>query len=240
VIQDEILNRLNALGLNTLRLPLSAGPTDPHVRILASPPEILRTASRVVVVFGEPTQDLGTLAGRVVTGPGGIDKGSMVSVARRVLAQHASAADARPPALVLANTGEGFWWPEGGRALAPLARHGSPRSSAVSLGAWFDERVNGIPGSGNADEHVASVFRDVLGKRCTADGAELSIVALGGAAEAVERFLAQERNWAAWGERMQSLALLGGFFGKDEILASGFRDFLRDVRALATLLPCVI
>ena len=79
-MEDEIHSRLEKQGLQKVLLPLGATLTDRHVPIFATPD--LKSKSRIVVIFGEPSQDLGVIAGRIANGPGGIDQGSMVSVVR--------------------------------------------------------------------------------------------------------------------------------------------------------------
>lgn len=195
--------------------------------ILAS--STLATASRVVLVVGESAQDLGVLAYRVVGGPGGVAHGSMVSVATLLLGAQAADA-AAPPALVLANTGQLFWWPAGRRALSPAARHGVPCSSAASRGIWFDPARHQVPGCETPDAHLRLVFGAVR-DRAPPD-AKLSVVALGDGAECVERFLNDEGNWSFWGPRMQSLVLVGGFFEGRDVVVEGFRKFLKEVMSL--------
>ena len=77
-MEDEIHSRLEKQGLQKVLLPLGATLTDRHVPIFATPD--LKSKSRIVVIFGEPSQDLGVIAGRIANGPGGIDQGSMVSL----------------------------------------------------------------------------------------------------------------------------------------------------------------
>ncbi|KKA18197.1 hypothetical protein T310_7865, partial [Rasamsonia emersonii CBS 393.64] len=89
-IRRIVLSRLQALGLSTLRLPLNAGPKEQHVPILAS--QNLGTAKRIVVVFGEPIQDLGIWAYRTV-GTESISAGSAISFARAVLGRDESVQD---------------------------------------------------------------------------------------------------------------------------------------------------
>jgi len=198
------------------------------VPVLATPS--VATAPRVVLFVGEATQDLGVLAHRIIGGRGGVARGSLVSVATEVLAQRAAPDAHGPPALVLANPGQLFWWPDGRRALSPAARHGVPLPSAVSQGVWFDPARNVIPGAESPDAHLREVFAKVLGPRMPAD-AKLTVIAVGDGAESVPRFLNDEANWARWGNRMQSLALVGGFFDRKEIKVEGFRTFLREVSA---------
>ena len=91
-VQKVVHTRLQALDLEKIILPHSTKSTSaPHLHIFAS--KTIASATRVVLVFGESTQDLGVLAHRVIGGPGGINKGSMVSVAQGILSQHASHLD---------------------------------------------------------------------------------------------------------------------------------------------------
>lgn len=92
---------------------------------------ISQKPSRVVVIFGETAQDLGVIAHRVISGSGGVNKGSMVSVVSALQQQRASAEDSRPPGVVIANPGQLIWW------LPPSQRyhhHDDPQNKSQNQG----------------------------------------------------------------------------------------------------------
>lgn len=161
--------------MTTLRLPLTFTPKEPHVPILVS--ANLSTASRIIVVFGEPNQDLGIWAYRSV-GMEGINAGSAVSLAQEIL--HPSANESpgsdssngqkqqqkikSDTALILANTGQLIWHCGGRRAVTQPTWHALPRRSAVDPPLTMSGR-NEIPGNTKWQEHIEYVFEEVLAAR---------------------------------------------------------------------------
>lgn len=163
--------------MTTLRLPLTSSPKEPHVPILVS--SNLSTAKRIIVVLGEPIQDLGIWAYRSV-GMEGINAGSAVSLAQEILhpqkkqddhqQQEAPASNGKPQhvtsdtALILANTGQLIWHCGGRRAITHASWMALPRRSAVDQPYTMTSR-NTIPENTNWQEHVECVFEDVLAAR---------------------------------------------------------------------------
>lgn len=219
--------RLEKEGMQKLRLPQGTPATEPHLPIFITPN--LDTKTRIVVIFGEPTQDLGIVAGRVANGPGGINEGSMVSIVRALASQRSSPDDASPPGIVLANTGQTYWWPEGKRAITVSASAALPLPSLMHKGIREVPSLNGIPGNENPREHVKCVFDQVLG--CMAgEQAVVDVVAIGETCEIVEKFLDGKEAWGVWGKRLGSLVLLGPVFEADGLTNGEFKDFLAKVR----------
>ena len=198
-----------------------------------------------MVIFGEPAQDLGILAQRVASGPGGLDRGSMVSVVRRAMTIMAGAgADEGEdgggkgkgetrPGIVLANTGQLWWWPEGGRPLTHAGRHAMPMASAVHWGRADGGPRNEVAGNETVGAHVRCVFETVV-RGLAAPGAGLHVVAVGDAADEVEAYLDGEEAWREWGPRMECLALLGGFYKAADLKCEGFKRFMREVSVART------
>lgn len=166
-IRRIVLDRLHKLGLETWRLPLSASPREAHVPILVS--NNLPTASRIIVIFGEPSQDLGIWAYRTV-GADSINAGSAVGFARAALNKNT--------ALVLANTGQLIWHCGSGRAVAQPTWLSLPRSSACAGQPTMSYR-NKIPGNSDWPEHVNHVFDTVLAPRVWCNGTEPRIDVVG-------------------------------------------------------------
>ncbi|OIW31142.1 hypothetical protein CONLIGDRAFT_643152 [Coniochaeta ligniaria NRRL 30616] len=221
-IESLIHARLEQLGLKKTLLPARTPPTSPHVPIFVS--ANIAKARRIIVIFGESAQDLGVIAHRVVGGPGGVAKGSIESVVRAIQ----DADTWNRTAIVIANPGQLWWWPEGGRGLTLSGRFAVPMQSAVHRGREYDARLNAIPGHETVGRHVRSVFEEVLGGMVRED-AKLAVVAVTDVADEVERFLDDDKNWEVWGPRMESLALLGGFYGATEgIKCEGFKTFLAE------------
>ncbi|RYP77712.1 hypothetical protein DL769_003332 [Monosporascus sp. CRB-8-3] len=236
-LEEEIHKRLTNLGLKKVPLPLgtptttddgaTATTTVPNVPIFVSAD--ISQKSRVVLVFGESFQDLGVLAHRVVGGPGGVNKGSMVSVVTSLQRQRSSPADAAAPGVVLANTGQLLWCPSAGRALTRHAFDAAPMKSAVHDGRLVDERRNRVPGNRGVAEHVRYVFESVVPAFVDPRReARIDVVAVGDAAEAVERYLDGEAAWARWGGRVSCFANVGGYYPAWELKCEGFKQFLRE------------
>ncbi|KAL1903450.1 hypothetical protein Sste5346_000077 [Sporothrix stenoceras] len=239
-VQRIILARLATLGLNPVRLPLGACEDEPHVLVMVS--NDLATADRVLLFIGETAQDLGVLAYRVVGGGGGIEQGSILSIVRAVREGGvANDKDGKPPAIIIGNPGELFWWPEAHRSLSLPAVAGMPRPSAAHH-APRKYAENTIPGHENADAHVSSLFKDLLtcsaGAGLDLDGVEspmakrtsvprITAIGIAGGADALEGFLDHPERWQQWGPRMDSLVVLGGLYEAHHIKTDAFRAFLR-------------
>jgi hypothetical protein len=203
----------------------TSAPDTPQVPIYASPPVILKAAQRIILLFGEATQDLGVLAHRVTGGPEGINAGSMVSVVKALAKQTTSTIDGSPPAIVLANAGQLCWWPEGKRALCRSQFNSAPMKSAVHLGRFFHSKLNGIPGNLTVREHIACVFDHVLS--LAESSAKLDVIGIGGAAEELEDYLDNASTWTHLGPRISTLSLLGSFYKSSHLTSPGFKHFLK-------------
>ncbi|PLB45748.1 hypothetical protein P170DRAFT_500300 [Aspergillus steynii IBT 23096] len=214
-IRDIVMSRLRALGLTTLKLPLFPGPTDPHVPILVS--SNLSTASRIIVVLGEPVQDLGIWAYRSV-GTDGIDFGSAVRFARAVLHPDSSTATNKSPshktgannhpdtALVLANTGQLIWHCGSQSAMTMQSWLALPRESAVDPPLTMTHR-NTIRGNENWQAHVDCVFDEILapGSRLVRDDVQVQVVGIADGGLGAIRYLAS--RWQEWHTRISSICL---------------------------------
>ncbi|KAI1843701.1 hypothetical protein JX266_010147 [Neoarthrinium moseri] len=237
-VEKVVHQRLEALGLKKTLLPLGTTDTSqPHLPVFVS--SDIKDKSRVVVVIGETYQDLGILAHRVLGGPGGVDNGSMVSVVKTLQAQPSSPTDsddhdASPPGIVLANTGQTVWSPALRRTLTLVGSGGAPMPSAVHAGPRWDGERERVPGNGDAREHIAYVFDQVVPALVGA-GAGLDVIAVGDGADALEQYLDWPVTWARLAGRLNCLAIVGGYHAADNIKCSAFREFLRKkARAYAT------
>ncbi|KAI0531592.1 Arb2 domain-containing protein [Xylaria digitata] len=224
-IQDEIHKRLKDLGLTKVYLPCRTNPvSEPHVPIFMTP-DVARKA-RVVVIFGETDQDLGVLAHRVLGGPGGVDKGSMVSIIRAL--RRGPIPDRKPsvPGVILANMGELIWWPWGRRTLSRSAFDAAPMRSAAHTGNHLDPQLNRVPGNESPAAHVKYFFEHVVPDYVKT--ASLDIIGLGDGADFVTSYLNCDETWNRVGYRINCFASVGGQFPEWEIKCDGLRSFLKD------------
>ncbi|KAI0838293.1 Arb2 domain-containing protein [Hypoxylon sp. FL0890] len=232
-IQKVIWERLENLGLKKELVPL--GTTDlskPHAPIFVS--KDIACKSRVVVIFGETVQDLGALAHRVIGGPGGVNKGSMVSIVSALLKQRSSPSDPSPPGIILANMGELIWWPGGNRTLSRTAYDATPMKSAVHNGNTVTKK-NQVPGNETFMRHVNYIFDEVI-PHFVNDRAGIDVIGVGDGADTVEQYLDLFPVWETWKKRINCLALVGGLHPIWELKNEEFGNhFLRNkARAYAT------
>lgn len=236
-VEGIVHRRLEKEGLCRTLLPLGTPASEPHVPIFVS--DDIQTKSRVVLIFGEPTNELGVIARRVAGGPGGLDKGSFVSVVRALMEQRSSTHNAACPGIILANTGETYWWPEGKRAITITGSSGFPLPSLAHRGVKYMATLNSVPGNETAKDHVAYLFNDTLSDTIAKD-ATIDIIAVGTSCELVERFLDQDANWSTWGPRLHAMALMGPVYPVEHLANDGLRHFLEKVwdKAVVHEMPC--
>ena len=194
-MRREVSKRLSDVGLTTYRLPLGATETERHVPVLLSPN--VATKQRVIVVFGERGLEAGIFSYRVI-GDEGINTGSAVDFVKSILqgprsdasgSFHEMPLEGQTPGIVIANPGQLYWHRGGKRAVTWSEWQGLPRQSAVHEAYRVDETKNKIPGNGDYEDHIISVFNDVL-EETLAEDAEIDIIALEQTGAAVMQYLA--------------------------------------------------
>ncbi|KAH8886790.1 hypothetical protein GQ53DRAFT_844719 [Thozetella sp. PMI_491] len=220
-VQEVVHHRLVNEGLIKVLLPLGVAELSRrHIPIFVS--SDLGCKSRVVVIFGQSIQDLGIIAHRIIGGRGGVNKGSMVSIVQAIQKQVSSPSDSNAPGIILANTGQTWWWPEGKRALAPICRHAIPMASAVHWGRRVDISRNSIPKNSSPKEHIQYLFEEVI-LTFVNSNATIDVI---DASDIVETYL--DSTWDSWEGRVRSLAILDGFTNKDNLVNERFKAFLKD------------
>ncbi len=184
----------------------------------------------MVLLLGESCQALGVLAHRVIGGRGGIARGSVLGLVNALGAQQSSAADPKPPGVILANAGELWWWPEGARGLTPLERHGVPMASAVHYGRYHDAKVNEVPGHRSVGEHIRSVFETVVvGCGLVDEEAKVDVIVVGDTADDLKKYLDDDVVWARVGPMLGCLVVVGGVYSSKEFKCEGFKKFMEEV-----------
>lgn len=230
-IRNVLAPRFDAIGLQVTRLPVTAGPFDPHIPILAS--RNLATASRILIFAGGIQQDLGVLAYRLL-GNSPLSEGSLLDFVR-------TATTAVPDtAIVAANVGQLVWHRRGHRAMTVATWNALPRATGVDGPMRKDPIQNSVEGHRSTEEHIASVMAFVQTKIRGRDVA-IDIVGVEEGAELLPRYL--DANWDTWKGNVRAICIGLGFvwhteydFGNEE-----FRAFWGKVRfqliPLCTLIP---
>ncbi|GKT42617.1 uncharacterized protein ColSpa_02798 [Colletotrichum spaethianum] len=174
------------------------------------------------------------MALRVVNGPGGINKGSMVSVVQELSRQTSSSTDPSAPGIILANTGELWWWPEGKKALSPTPALAVPQKSMVHHGRVFNPKLHSISKNESPEAHIQYVLNDVL-LELVPPTARIDIVGIGLGADHATKTLDRPDTWTVLGHRINTLSLLGSTTSIDELSHEPFKEFLpRRARAYIT------
>ncbi|KAL2054147.1 hypothetical protein ABVK25_005686 [Lepraria finkii] len=215
-IRRELAPRFQAAGLENTRLPLNAGPTDPHVPILTS--SNLATAKRLVLYFGESTQDLGIFAYRIV-GQESIASGSALDLVHNIQ----SGKDGADTAIVIANLGQLLWNRRGQRAMTMATWNSLPRKTGVSGPTRIDAIKNHIPGNEGVREHVASVFAAV--EKLAKGDVAIDIIGIGEGAEEVVEYL--DQYWERWEGKVRAMCVGVGFVWSvgDQVRNGRFMEF---------------
>jgi hypothetical protein len=226
-MEDIIHERLEKEGLQKFQLLPEKKKQCP----IFFSPSITKTA-RIVIIFGEPNQDLGYVAGRIVNGPGGLTKGSMVSVVQVLGKQRASSDGPEPPCVLLANMGQRFWWPEEERALTIEDASDIPLPSLVHSGRQYNKELNEIPGSETTIAHMTTVFNKVLDAN---KNAKIDTIAIGQSCEVVLEFFENNENWAQWGHRLGGMLFMGTVYRADSLVNAELKDFLAKVIPISHL-----
>ncbi|KAJ5137441.1 hypothetical protein N7526_003674 [Penicillium atrosanguineum] len=164
-IRNIVLPRLADAGLETLRLPFRDGhpprdsfPSETHVPVLVSPN--LLNAPRIILVFGEPIQDIGIWSYRAIL-QDGINIGSAVNFTKAVLGESKGeecSGERTDTALILANTGQLLWHCGTTRAITTQTWLANSRPSGASDQAGMSHR-NVIPWNRDWQEHINYVFQ---------------------------------------------------------------------------------
>ncbi|KKZ61543.1 hypothetical protein EMCG_03877 [[Emmonsia] crescens] len=251
-IREIVTSRLLNMGLKTLRLPIGAAANSQHVPILTSP--AFQSQSRLIVVFGEPTQDLGIWAYRVISKEG-INIGSAVDFATAVLddsnscrdashqtpntntnaskdQNHVSSSSARTgTGFILTNPGQLVWHCAKERAISLPTWHALPRRNAVEPPMRMTFR-NKIPGNETWQDHITYVFEEVLGKLAAPD-VKIDVIGLAEGGLGAVRYLAE--HWSTWKPRISSLCLTNPLHDTNHLHPPDFATFM-STRSRAYLL----
>lgn len=179
--RQEVLKRLSALGIKELYLPtLTTTKPDhqPHVPILAPPPQVLKTRKRVIVVINDSlNQDLGILAYRQLQRELGLNAGSVVDFAKELTQRSNHAAESLDifrdgaeienqardtPGLIVTNTGQLLYSHQFDRAMTVRSWSAMARKSIYHDPVRIHDIENKVQGNRSPTEHIKFVFDHVI------------------------------------------------------------------------------
>ena len=231
-IRNNLSSRFAAAGHVTVHLSGSTtvpSPEEPHIPILAT--ANLPLASRILLYFGESSQDLGIFAYRTV-GKCSLASGSILDFVSASNAYAASPLAGGQTAIVIANLGQLLWYRRGTRALTRTSWSALPRKTGVDSMMRIDPVKNRVKGHKTEAEHVGSVMAYVQGQM--KKGAEMEIVGVGDGAEEIVRFL--DANWEQSGNSIAAVCVGLGYRWKfaEMVKDQGFREFWGKVSTSST------
>ena len=213
-IRNIVLERLQAMGLKTTRMPLGSTSASPSTPILTS--QNLEKCKRAIVYVGESNQELGILAGRLIDHKN-IGTGSIINFVKGIRASDPN----NETGIVVANPGQLLWYRRGRKALSFESWHTIPRPSAVSPGLFITAK-NHIPRNYNPQEHVACVFEDALAPLIER-GCKIAVIAAGNSGIDVVDFV--QKDWAKWKKGVEAVVVTSGHVWQTEFRDEEFKDF---------------
>lgn len=200
-IRREVSARLTRLNIPKLYIPslTSTPPPQPqtHLPIHSTPPELLRTKKRVIVLVNRSHEDLAILSYRVLSKSGGINAGSAIDLVTSIQSRATALAAATgrdvedaTPGIVILNPGQTYFSHKQNRALTQTSWMALPRQSAVHPPVQAHETHNRVTGNTTLPEHVAWVFEHLLDNADFVDPqADLYIIGLCEGADTVVQYL---------------------------------------------------
>ncbi|PSN70334.1 hypothetical protein BS50DRAFT_662530 [Corynespora cassiicola Philippines] len=237
----EVARRLSALGLDKLYLPTlsTTKPNGPHVPILAPPVEVLKTRKRVIVIINDTLQDLGILAYRSLQRGLGLNGGSVVNFTKEMINHSrephhglnlfqdgAGIDDKDAPGLIVMNNGQLLYSHKYNQTLSLRGWSALPRKSMVHDQVKVHQVENRVEGHRTPQEHIQSVFRDVvLNTDYVAGDAEVYVVAIENGAENLLGIL--ERDFETYGSRITALAVVQSLYSGTQIKNPTLDAFLQ-------------
>lgn len=168
------------VGLSRMYFPEfnATKPDGPHIAILVSQPEKLKMRKRVVVLINDSTQDLGILSYQKLQGDRGLNGGSVVSFMKEIITSRLHQPSRRrigfldkldefkdninAPGLIVMNTGQMLYSHKFNETKTMRSWSAMPRKSIVHDMIRIHEEYNRVENHRNPQEHIKTVFDDVL------------------------------------------------------------------------------
>ncbi|KAF2839005.1 hypothetical protein M501DRAFT_933372 [Patellaria atrata CBS 101060] len=162
-VRAEVNKRLKEAGLQELYLPQET--TDkprnkPHLPIMITPNDELKSKKRVIVIINHSYQDLGITSHRYLQREGGLEGGTLVRFIKNVNSRLAD--QEGPPGFVILNPGMLVFSYKANAAMTHLSWHCKRLPSRYHPSDMQHDNLNNIPGHTSPSEHIRSVFQRVI------------------------------------------------------------------------------
>ncbi|KAI9668323.1 MAG: hypothetical protein M1829_005527 [Trizodia sp. TS-e1964] len=216
-LRKIVLSRFMDLGFEILSLPFGTKPQRPQVPILISPN--IEKCKRVLVVFGEASQDLGIWAYRILCDgeEGGITAGSALRLVNYLKKSQPETG------VIIANLGQQIWSRQYAKAITFSTWYCLPRRNACEEAPVISSK-NRIPLNETLEAHVKYVFENVIKEKVNAH-AEIDIIGVTDGATEALKYLG--KNWANWKGTVKAMAFGAPIFKIEEIEEPSLREFIR-------------
>ncbi|KAF2709691.1 hypothetical protein K504DRAFT_467643 [Pleomassaria siparia CBS 279.74] len=241
--REEVFKRLSAIGIEKLYLPtLSNTKPDskPHIPILAPPADILKTRKRVIVIVNSETQDLGILAYRQLQREPGLNGGSVVDLAKKLVKRSGVVKEGvdifrdgaaienkseETPGLIVLNLGQLLYSHKSNESLSLRSWLCKPRKSICHDYVKIHDTENYVEGHRTPQEHIKTVFDMVLHNTdFVAADAEIYVIAIENGVDSLVDVLSNDLN--KYGARITALAVIQSMMEADRIHDPKLKAFL--------------
>lgn len=159
-------------------------------------------------------------------GAGGINTGSAVNMIKYIQEKGACPGESEPPAIILANMGQIYWYRRGKKAVTLMTWNALPQASCVEKTIRLDPIKNTVPGNRDTDEHINYIFNHVI-EKLMPNIAKIDVIGVSEGAMGVSRFLDKVENWTKWGSKMQAFAALATWWHSIDYTNPLFLEWLQ-------------
>jgi hypothetical protein len=195
---------MQQFGIPALYLPqlTAEKPASPSIPIFATSQELLKTKKSVIIILNDHMQDLGIWAYRKICDES-FDAGSCTGTIKALKLRHRSVQS--EPGIVILNPGQYFYSHKEQRALSHESWEALPKKSLYHPTVCADEMHNLVPGSRDRDEHVATVFENVLNNdEYVSPDADLYLVGISAGSNTLLKYM--DKQWSSLSSRVKAAA----------------------------------
>jgi hypothetical protein len=218
-LRKEVDSRLKRdCHMKIRRLPLTAGPEDPHVPVYVS--DNFESCKYLILFVGDKTHGAGVLSFEYLQRES-ISRGSLVEIIHFIR----NSPRGNEIGIVIANPNQTLWSKSLKRAVDWGAFSALERRTAVSP-APSPRDFNYIPYNGDPAQHILCLTNDLLRPKLI-KGATMSIITFGNAAELMIDCI--QRAWYIYKRHLVSVVIAGTTISFDFFNRSDFRQFWEKV-----------